>query len=56
MLWNTVREILEVAEYPVEDLAKEFGVKNPKKLNVKHTSKNVKYGHNEAEPPSAVAG
>lgn len=31
MLWNTVREILEIAGYSVEDLAREFGVKNPKK-------------------------
>lgn len=30
MLWNTVREILEIAGHPVEDLAKEFGVKNLK--------------------------
>jgi DNA polymerase I len=30
MLWNTVREILEIAGYPVHDLSKEFGVKNPK--------------------------
>lgn len=29
-LWNTVREMLEIAGYPVEDLVKEFGVKNPK--------------------------
>ena len=35
-LWNTVREILEIAGYPVEDLAKEFGVKNPRRsLKVK---------------------
>jgi DNA polymerase, archaea type len=27
-LWKTVREILEIAGYPAEDLAKEFGVKN----------------------------
>jgi DNA polymerase I len=31
MLWNTVREILEIAGYPVENLSKEFDVKNPKK-------------------------
>jgi DNA polymerase elongation subunit (family B) len=31
MLWNTVREILEIAGYPVQDLSKEFGVKTPKK-------------------------
>jgi DNA polymerase I len=31
MLWNTVIEILETAEYPVEDLSKEFDVKNPKR-------------------------
>jgi len=29
MLWNTVREILEVGGYPIEDLAKEVGVKSP---------------------------
>jgi DNA polymerase I len=27
-LWNTVSEILEIAGYPVEELAKEFGVNN----------------------------
>jgi DNA polymerase, archaea type len=26
-LWNTVNEVLEIAGYPVEDLAKKFGVK-----------------------------
>lgn len=30
MLWNTVKETLEIAGYPVEDLSKEFGVKSPK--------------------------
>ena len=30
-LWNTVREVLEITGYPVEDLAKEFDVKNLKK-------------------------
>ena len=30
MLWNTVREILDIAGYSVEDLSKEFGVKNSK--------------------------
>lgn len=41
-LWNTVREILEIAGYPVEDLAKEFGVKNLKK------SKRTNDGHGNA--------
>jgi DNA polymerase elongation subunit (family B) len=35
-LWNTVKEILEIAGYPVEDLSKEFGVKNPKKSKSKN--------------------
>ncbi|HJT49028.1 MAG TPA: DNA polymerase domain-containing protein [Nitrososphaeraceae archaeon] len=34
-IWNTVREILEIAGYSVEDLSKEFGVKNPNKKNNK---------------------
>ena len=32
-IWNTVREILEIAGYPVEDLSKEFDVKKGKKSN-----------------------
>ena len=42
-------EILEIAGYPVEDLAKEFGVKNLKKTKVKKSKS--KDGHNNAEPP-----
>ncbi len=44
-LWNTVREILEIAGYPVEDLAKEFGVKN---LNKKSKSQVTNDGHGNA--------
>jgi hypothetical protein len=25
-LWNTVSEVLEIAKYPIEDLAKKFGI------------------------------
>lgn len=32
LLLNTINEILEIAGYPVEDLAKEFGIKSKKKL------------------------
>jgi DNA polymerase I len=49
-LWNTVREILEVAGYPVEDVAKEFGVKNQKKF------KRSTNGHDNAYPPGGVTG
>lgn len=47
-LWNTVREVLEITGYPVEDLAKEFGVNI-----LSHKNNN---GHNNAEPPSGVTG
>ena len=30
-LWNTVKEVLEIAGYPVEDLADKFGVKTTTK-------------------------
>jgi DNA polymerase, archaea type len=49
ILWNTVREILEIAGYPIEDLAKEFGVKNQK-------FKRSTNGHDNAYPPSGVTG
>jgi DNA polymerase, archaea type len=42
MLWNTVREILEIAGYDVKDLAKEFGVKNQER------SKRNTNGHGNA--------
>lgn len=32
-LWNSVSEVLEIAKYPVEDLAKKFGVKTTKRKN-----------------------
>jgi DNA polymerase, archaea type len=50
MLWNTVREILEIIGYPVENLAKEFCVKNSKKNN-KKSEKSTNYvgsGHGNA--------
>jgi DNA polymerase elongation subunit (family B) len=53
MLWNSVREILEIVGYSVEDLATEFGVKNLKTKVKKSKSKD---GHNNAEPPSGVTG
>jgi uncharacterized protein YaaR (DUF327 family) len=31
LLWNTIDEILEIAGYPVAELAKEFGIKAKKK-------------------------
>jgi DNA polymerase elongation subunit (family B) len=49
MLWNTVREVLEIAGYPIEDIAKEFGVKNPK-------SRRSTNDHDNAYPPSGVTG
>jgi DNA polymerase elongation subunit (family B) len=52
-LWNTVREILEITGYPVDNLAKEFGVKNLKTKAEKLKSKD---GHDSAEPPSGVTG
>ncbi|HJT47450.1 MAG TPA: DNA polymerase domain-containing protein [Nitrososphaeraceae archaeon] len=45
MLWNTVREILQIAGYPVHDLSKEFGVKNPK--NNKNKNKSEKTSSDE---------
>ena len=30
-LWNTVSEVLEISKYPIEELAKKFGVKNIKR-------------------------
>ena len=27
-LWNTVSEVIEIAKYPIEDLAKKFVVKS----------------------------
>jgi hypothetical protein len=44
-LWNTVREILEIAGYLVEDLSKEFGVKNPKNKSKRSTNND---GHGNA--------
>jgi DNA polymerase I len=44
-LWNTVSEVLQIAGYSTEILAKEFGVTNP---NKKSKSTN---GHSDAEPP-----
>ena len=38
-LWNSVSEVLEIAKYPIEDLAKKFGVKTTKRKN------NNNYGH-----------
>ena len=32
ILWNTISETLEIAGYPVEKLAKEFGMNFKKKL------------------------
>lgn len=32
-LWNSVSEVLELAKYPIEDLAKKFGVKTTKRKN-----------------------
>jgi uncharacterized protein YaaR (DUF327 family) len=46
-LWNTVSEVLEIAEYPVEDLAGKFGVRT----NNKRKNDN---GHNDAEPSRGV--
>ena len=42
LLWNTIDEILEIAGYPIEELAKEFGVKNRKKNNNENNKKNNK--------------
>ena len=53
-LWNSVSELLEIAGYPVEDLAKEFGVKNLQKTKIKKSKSND--GHNNAEPPRGVTG
>lgn len=47
-LWNTVREVLEIAGYPVEDLADKFGVKMVLKIKTKN-------GHNNAVPSRGVA-
>lgn len=44
-LWNTVGEILEIAGYPVEDLAIEFDVKN---LRNKRSKRSTNYGHGNA--------
>jgi DNA polymerase elongation subunit (family B) len=54
-LWNTVREVLEIAGYPIEDLACEFGVKVKSKVMAKNLKK-VKDGHGNAEPPRGVTG
>jgi DNA polymerase elongation subunit (family B) len=49
MLWNTVKEILYIAGYSVEDLSNEFGVKNPKKNNKKsEKTMNDEDGHGNA--------
>jgi hypothetical protein len=49
MLWNTVKEILCIAGYSVEDLSNEFGVKNPKKNNKKsEKTMNDEDGHGNA--------
>ena len=32
-LWNSISEVLEIAKYPVEDLAKKFGVRTTKRKN-----------------------
>jgi hypothetical protein len=34
LLWNTIDEILEIAGYPVAELAKEFGIKAKKKRSI----------------------
>jgi DNA polymerase, archaea type len=52
-IWNTVREILEIAGYPVEELSKEFGVKNPKinknpRTSQKKTTSDDEDGHGNA--------
>lgn len=49
-LWNTVKEVLEIAGYPVEDLANEFGVLSSK------TKSSKRNGHGDAEPPRGVTG
>jgi DNA polymerase I len=46
-LWNTLDEVLEIAGYPVEDLANKFGVKITKRKN--------NNGYNDAEPSRGVA-
>jgi DNA polymerase elongation subunit (family B) len=46
-LWNTVNEVLEIAGYPIEDLAQKFGVKVIRR-------KNDNDGHNDAEPSRGV--
>jgi len=52
LLWNTIDEILEIAGYPVEELAKEFGVKNGENGN---KNKNIKNG-GKAKPPRGATG
>jgi transposase-like protein len=45
-VWNTVVEVLQVAGYPVEDLAKEFGVNNNSKKS--KGRKKFRNGHENA--------
>jgi DNA polymerase elongation subunit (family B) len=46
LLWNTINEILEIAGYPVDDLAKEFGIKAKKKRIIKQDNDIVHYKTN----------
>jgi DNA polymerase I len=48
MLWNTVREILGIAGYPVQDLAKEFGVKIQRRTTRGLKSTTDEDGHGNA--------
>jgi DNA polymerase I len=53
-LWNTVKEVLEIAGYDIESLAQEFGLVQ---FHAKRKSKSKrKEGHGNAEPPSGVTG
>jgi DNA polymerase, archaea type len=43
LLWNTIDEILEIAGYPIAELAKEFGIKAKKKHIIKQDNDIVHY-------------
>lgn len=62
LLWNSLKEVLELAEFPIEQMALEFGVENDmKKVQRKKAQKRAKQkkqkkdGHDNAQPSRGVA-
>jgi hypothetical protein len=59
LLWNSLKEVFELTEFPIEQMAVEFGVENDMKKvqqrKQRQRAKQKKKGHSNARPSRGVA-